>query len=84
MGTEDGGIFFPGSVVERLIEIAVDRGAVFAFELDVFGLDELELGDDRIVSFGEAGGLVGGGWLEVDLGGALGHVDLGGDVSILG
>ncbi len=44
VGTQDGGIFFAGSVVEWLVKVAVDGGAVFAFEMDVFGLDELEGG----------------------------------------
>src|SRR5437879_2400890 len=83
MGAKDGGMFFARSVVERLVEIPVDDDAIFAFELNVFGLDQLELGDDCVIRFGKASGLVGGRGLEVDLGGAIGHVDQGGDVAIL-
>src|SRR5437879_885820 len=80
---EDGGIFLGGRELERVIEITVNVGAVFAFELVVFGLDQLELGNDRVIRFSKASGLVGGRGLEVDLGGAIGHVDQGGDVAIL-
>jgi len=72
VGAKDGGIFLARSVVERLVDVAVDGGAVFAFELDVFGLDQLQLGDDSVICFRQAGGFVGGGGLEIDLGRALG------------
>src|ERR1700676_2836395 len=83
MGSEDGGVFFSGSVVERLVEVTVNGGAVLAFELNVFGLDELELGHDGVVGLGEASELVARGGLRVNFAGAVGHVDLDGDVAIL-
>src|SRR5260370_14466077 len=80
---QDCGIFFAGGVVERLVKVAGDGGAVFAFEVDVFGLDKLELGEEGVVRLGEAREFVAGGGLRVDFAGAVGHVDLGGDAAIL-
>jgi len=45
VGTEDSGILLAGDVVDRLIEVAGDGRAVFAFEMDVFAVGELELAD---------------------------------------
>src|SRR6266404_7492623 len=79
---KQGRIFFAGSVIEGLVEVAVDGGAIFAFELDIFRVYELELGDNGVVGLCEARQLIARSGLRVDLTGTVGHIDLGGDVAI--
>src|SRR5712671_4187656 len=80
---KDRGILLARRVIEGLIEVAADRGAVFTLELDVFGLNELELGKEGVVGLGDAREVVARDRLPVDFAGAVGHVDLGGNVAIL-
>ena len=49
---EDRGNFVTWLVVERLGEEAVDFGAVFAVGGEVFGGDEVELGEEGVVDLG--------------------------------
>src|SRR5260370_35012277 len=83
MRDKQGRIFFAGSVVEGLVEIAMDKSAVFAFELDVLGLNELELADEGVVGLGESQEFVARGGLRVEFPGPLGQLDLTCQVSIV-
>ncbi len=47
--TENGRIFLSRHVVERLVEIAGDGGAILALELDVLGRGEFDLRDKCVV-----------------------------------
>src|SRR5580693_10397102 len=75
VGDEERWIFFAGGVIERLVEVARDRSGVFTFEVDVFAVGELELGEEGVVDVGELGVLV-----ALDLKKLIGAVD-GGDLS---
>ena len=57
VGTQKGRIFLSRDVVERLVEIAGDGGAVFALELDVFGRGEFDLRDECVVDVCDPGEL---------------------------
>ena len=57
VGDEESRIFFAGGVIEGLVEVAGDLRAVFAFEVDVFAVGELELGEEGVVDVGELGEL---------------------------
>src|SRR5579859_284582 len=77
---EKSWIPFAGDVIERFEEIAGDLGAVFALELDVFAVGELELGEEGVVDVGELGKFS----VDecVDFIGAVEGGDLGGDIAV--
>src|SRR5205814_9753048 len=50
MRIEQRGDFLAGGVVDGSVKISGDGGAVLAFEMDVIGLGETELREERIVS----------------------------------
>src|SRR5580693_4204487 len=72
---EESGVFLAGGVVEGFVEVAGDLGAVFRFEVDVFAVGELELGEEGVVDVGELGEFALSG--KVDFVGAVdgGHLD---------
>ncbi len=55
MRIEKRGNFAAGRVVDRLVEVAGDGGAVLAFEMNVFRFRKTQLRDQRVVGFGETG-----------------------------
>src|SRR5580692_3430831 len=50
---EQSWILFSESVVERLIEVAGDRSAIFTFEVDVFSRRQLQLPKESVVDVGD-------------------------------
>src|SRR5579859_1772358 len=77
---EKSRIPFAGDVIERFVEIAGDLSAIFAFEVDVFAVGKLELGEEGVVDVGELGKFS----VDecVDFIGAVEGGDLGGDIAV--
>ena len=53
VGLQKRRVLLTGDVVERLIEVARNGRAVFALEMDIFAVAELELAHQRVVGVGE-------------------------------
>ena len=47
--TNDGGVLFAWDVVYRLVEVSRNDGAVFAFEVNVIAVGELQLAHQGVV-----------------------------------
>ena len=80
MRIEERGHFFAGSVFDGFVEVTGDGAAIFAFEVDVFGLGQTQLRNQLVVCFGEASEIVSS--REIDFVGAIEHADLRGDRAI--
>ena len=57
VGDEKRRVFLARDVIEGFVEVAGDGGAVFAFEVDVIAVGELELGEEGVVDMGDLGEL---------------------------
>ena len=60
VGPENSWSLLARSVIEGFVEVTGDLGAVFAFEVNVFAVGELELGEESVVDVGELGELAAG------------------------
>src|SRR5258708_5793695 len=72
----------PDCVIEGFVEVAGDLRSILALEVDVFGLRQLELRDQRVVCFGEARRFPAATREEVDFVGAVEKADLSGDDAV--
>lgn len=82
VGNEESGVFLAGDVIERLIEVAGDLGAVLALEMDVLAVSKLELVEEGVVDVGDLGEFAAGDGEEFV--GTIDGGDLRGDVAGFG